>query len=60
VTKLLGVRDAARLLGVHENTIRNWVKSGILRPTAVLAGSGYSRFAPEEIERVRRKMRPSS
>ena len=39
----LGVREAARLLGVHENTIRNWVDDGTLDAER-LPGSGYIRI----------------
>jgi len=50
---LLTVREASRRVGVHENTLRNWVDQGLL--TAVrLPRSGFRRFEPSEIERVRR------
>lgn len=39
----LNVREAARLLGVHENTIRNWVAAGVLNADH-LPGSGYIRI----------------
>ena len=54
-TKLLNVRDTARALGVHENTIRNWEARGLLR-AAHLPGSGYRRFAVEDVERLRAEM----
>jgi MerR HTH family regulatory protein len=53
--ELLNVRDTARMLGVHENTIRNWEERGILRAVR-LPGSGYRRFAAKEIERLRAEM----
>lgn len=49
------VREAARRLGVHENTIRNWQKRGIIGRTIVLP-SGIRRFSAEDIERMRREM----
>lgn len=49
------VREAARLLGVHENTIRNWVKAGILAPSRRLP-SGPLRFDPAVIQRMRDEM----
>jgi len=52
---LLNVRTTAEELGVHENTIRNWEKSGILRGVR-LPGSGFRRFPREEVERMRREM----
>lgn len=52
----LNVREAARRLGVHENTVRNWADRGILRPIR-LPGSGYRRFRADDIERIAREMR---
>lgn len=51
----LSVRETARLLGVHENTVRNWHKRGILKAIR-LPGSGYRRFSRSQIERMRREM----
>src|ERR1700683_3501862 len=48
----LSVREAARRLGVHENTIRNWVANGILE-SARLPGARFHRFSEAEVERVR-------
>jgi Helix-turn-helix domain len=52
---LIGVREAALLLGVHENTVRNWAKSGYLVPEAVLPTRG-KRFSHAEIDRIRALM----
>lgn len=51
----MNVRETAKQLGVHENTVRNWEKSGILRGFK-LPGSGFRRFPRDEIERMRREM----
>lgn len=48
---LLNVRETAKLLGVHENTVRNWVKEGTLT-SARVAGSRQHRFARAEVERL--------
>jgi excisionase family DNA binding protein len=53
--ELLNVRDTAQLLGVHENTIRNWEERGILRAVR-LPGSGYRRFSIQDVERLRAEM----
>lgn len=53
--ELLNVRDTARLLGVHENTIRNWQSRGVLRAVQ-LPGSGYRRFPAADVERLRAEM----
>jgi DNA-binding transcriptional MerR regulator len=53
--KPLNVRETARILGVHENTVRNWESRGII--VAIhLPGSGFRRFPPDEVERMRREM----
>jgi excisionase family DNA binding protein len=54
-TDFLNVRQAAKQLGVHENTIRNWEDAGLLHGIR-LPGSGFRRFPREEIERMRREM----
>jgi excisionase family DNA binding protein len=53
--QLLNVRDTAQALGVHENTIRNWEERGILRAVR-LPGSGFRRFAADDVERLRSEM----
>jgi excisionase family DNA binding protein len=49
------VRSTARRLGVHENTVRNWQKRGLIRAMR-LPGSGYRRFSADDVERMRREM----
>ncbi len=51
---LLNVRETARRLGVHENTVRNWAKSGVLR-SARVPGSRFHRFYAEDVERLLRE-----
>jgi Helix-turn-helix domain len=53
--QLLNVRDTAHALGVHENTVRNWEERGILRAVR-LPGSGFRRFAVEDVERLHSEM----
>jgi hypothetical protein len=53
--QLLNVRDTARALGVHENTIRNWEARGLIRAVH-LPGSGFRRFAADDVERLRAEM----
>lgn len=48
-------REAARLLGVHENTIRNWQKRGLIGGVLTLP-SGVKRYSRNEIQRMRREM----
>lgn len=50
------VREVAARLGVHENTVRSWVKTGVLTPARSLPGSGYRRFSRADIERMREEM----
>lgn len=53
--KPLNVRETARILGVHENTVRNWEARGIIVAIR-LPGSGFRRFPPDEVERMRSEM----
>lgn len=52
--QLIQVREAARTLGVHENTVRRWEERGLLR--AVRLPSGVRRFPLEEVEALREQM----
>jgi excisionase family DNA binding protein len=54
MSELMQVRQAARALGVSENTIRRWEQRGLLR--AVRLPSGVRRFRPEDIEAARKRM----
>jgi excisionase family DNA binding protein len=54
MTELLQVREAARMLGVHENTLRRWEEKGLLH--AVRLPSGVRRFDAAEVEAVRTEM----
>jgi excisionase family DNA binding protein len=51
---LLGVREAARRLGVHENTLRRWEQSGLIR--AVKLPTGVRRFRAEDVEQLHAEM----
>jgi excisionase family DNA binding protein len=51
---LLQVRQAARGLGIHENTLRRWEERGLIR--AVHLPSGVRRFRPEDVEALRAQM----
>lgn len=50
----LNVRETAKRLGVHENTIRNWVRSGHLTTQRVPGLRGH-RFDERDIERLERQ-----
>ncbi|MDP9364144.1 MAG: MerR family DNA-binding transcriptional regulator [Chloroflexota bacterium] len=52
--RLLTISQAARMLGVHQNTLRTWADKGLVRH--VRLPSGYRRFAVTEVERLRREM----
>jgi hypothetical protein len=45
----IGVRAAARILGVHENTVRNYMRRGWLTSQALPIGGHYTRFDDEEV-----------
>ena len=52
---LLTVRETARRLGVHENTIRNWDERGVLTSIR-LPGSGFRRFDADQVDRMQKEM----
>jgi excisionase family DNA binding protein len=54
VTELMQVRQVARTLGVHENTVRRWEERGLLN--AVRLPSGVRRFRAEDVEALRQRM----
>ena len=47
---LLPVTEAARMLGVHPDTLRQWHRKGIAH--ALMTITGHRRFTLEEIERL--------
>ena len=49
---LLGVRETARRLGVHENTVRAYAKQGLL-PDARVPGTSFYRFRASDVERLK-------
>ncbi|MCD6555306.1 MAG: helix-turn-helix domain-containing protein [Anaerolineae bacterium] len=51
----LTLKEAARILGIHEQTIRNWERRGIIHPVR-LPGSRIRRIPATEIERVKAQM----
>jgi DNA-binding transcriptional MerR regulator len=55
----LNVRETARRLGVHENTVRNWAARGVLLPIR-LPVSGYRRFDAADVDRLAQAMRRES
>jgi excisionase family DNA binding protein len=54
MVELMQVRQAARVLGVHENTVRRWEQRGLL--VAVKLPSGVRRFRREDVEAMREQM----
>jgi excisionase family DNA binding protein len=54
-TEFLNVRDTAKTLGIHENTVRNLEKKGELKAVR-LPGSGFRRFRKADIEQMRDEM----
>jgi excisionase family DNA binding protein len=56
--RYLGVREAAKELGVHEQTVRAWERGGIIQAIR-LPGSNYRRIPVEEVRRIQEEMRVS-
>lgn len=53
----INVRSAAARLGVHENTIRNWVDRGLLQAIR-LPGSSFRRVRVTDLARLAHEMAP--
>jgi len=53
---LLGVRATARRLGVHENTVRNWERTGFIRAAGRKPDGTFVKFDEAEVERVVRDL----
>jgi len=53
-TKLLTISQAASRLGIHPDTLRAWADKGLV--PVVRTPTGYRRFDPDEIGRVREEM----
>lgn len=53
--RLLTIAQAADRLGVHQKTLRRWADKGMV--PVVKLPSGYRRFDPVDVERVRAEMR---
>lgn len=51
LTTFLTVRETARRLGVHENTVRNWAREGVL-PDSRVPGSRFLRFRAQDVDRL--------
>jgi hypothetical protein len=45
--------EAATALGVSPNTVKKWVRLGIIRDFWTLPGSGYVKIASSEVQRIR-------
>lgn len=51
----LSLKEAAKRLGVHPNTLRNWEQRGLIRLVR-LPGSRYRRVPASEVQRLLREM----
>lgn len=51
---MVPLRQAAERLGVHENTIRNWIDRGVVH--GVRLPTGTRRLPTAELERLEREM----
>ena len=52
--RLLTISQAAARLGIHPDTLRAWADKGLV--PMVRTPTGYRRFNPEEIDRLRAEM----
>lgn len=52
--RLLTISQAAKRLGIHADTLRAWADKGMV--PVIRTPTGYRRFDPDVIERVREDM----
>jgi len=52
--EMIPLREAAQRLGVHENTVRNWIDQGVIVGTRLPTGT--RRLPVAEVERLGREM----
>ena len=57
MNKIISIGQAAKLLGVHVQTLRNWEKSGKLKPDSISPG-GTRRYNSDTILRISGKELP--
>ncbi len=57
MNKIISIGQAAKLLGVHVQTLRNWEKSGKLKPDSISPG-GTRRYNSDTIMRISGKELP--
>ncbi len=51
---MISLREAAERLGVHENTVRNWIDRGVI--IGMRLPTGTRRLPVAEVERLEREM----
>lgn len=51
---MIPLREAAQRLGVHENTVRNWIDRGVI--VGLRLPTGTRRLPVAEVERLEREM----
>lgn len=52
--ELLGIKEAAKALDVHENTIRRWADAGLVQ--VVRLPTGVRRIPAESVSRLQQQM----
>jgi excisionase family DNA binding protein len=52
--------EAASALGVSPNTVKKWVRMGIIRDFWTLPGSGYVKIERAEVQRIREEGAPQT
>jgi excisionase family DNA binding protein len=51
----LTVEQAAKLLNVHEETVRRWIRAGVLPASKLVSNQAGYRIAETDIERLLRE-----
>jgi DNA-binding transcriptional MerR regulator len=52
MSEYIGMTEVTHLLGVSEQTIRNWITKSKLPPPAVVSAKGWRLWEKDDIERL--------
>ena len=56
--KLLSISEVSKIFGIHQDTLRNWEKKGLISPLRV-GTRGDRKYRPEDLEKIMAILRES-
>jgi excisionase family DNA binding protein len=54
-SEYISTGEAANALGVSPNTVKKWVRQGLIRDAWTLPGSGHVKLGRSDVDRIRRQ-----